>query len=162
MERPTVDEVRRALRYEPDTGKLFWRWRDDIANHVNRRFAGKEAFTAVSGGYRIGGFKGKVYTAQTMVWVIQNGEWPAGKIWRSSDDKSDNRVENLRDSVRGGGRKVGSMSSKQKNNKSGYVGVCFIETLGKWTAYVSKGGKQIRLGYFDQIEDAIAARKAAE
>lgn len=41
-------------------------------------------------------------------------------------------------------------------------GVCWSNTANKWKAYISLEGKQKHLGYFDNIEDAIQARKDAE
>ena len=50
----------------------------------------------------------------------------------------------------------------QKNNKSGTNGVGFNEKLQKSTAYIGHNGKTIHLGVFENIDDAIKARKEAE
>ena len=42
------------------------------------------------------------------------------------------------------------------------VGVCWSKPNNKWKAYIKIDGKQKHLGYFDNKEDAIAARKEAE
>lgn len=47
-----------------------------------------------------------------------------------------------------------------KNNTSGFTGI--NEQHGKWRAYIWRNSKYIHLGMFDNKEDAIAARKAAE
>lgn len=49
-----------------------------------------------------------------------------------------------------------------KNSKSGIKGVCWNESQKKWIAYIQFKKKQIRLGGFSRVEDAIKARKAAE
>lgn len=49
-----------------------------------------------------------------------------------------------------------------KNNASGVDGVSWYKPYSKWAAYITVQGKQIRLGYFDTIEEAAAARKQAE
>lgn len=41
-------------------------------------------------------------------------------------------------------------------------GVCWSNASNKWRAYINIDGKQKHLGYFDDIEDAIKARKEAE
>ena len=41
-------------------------------------------------------------------------------------------------------------------------GVCWSNKSNKWRAYINIDGKQKHLGYFDDIEDAIKARKEAE
>ena len=41
-------------------------------------------------------------------------------------------------------------------------GVCYIKSNGKYKAYIKINNKQKHLGYFDNLEDAIKARKEAE
>ena len=41
-------------------------------------------------------------------------------------------------------------------------GVCWSNECKKWRAYIGVNGKQKHLGYFDDIDDAIKARKDAE
>jgi len=48
------------------------------------------------------------------------------------------------------------------NNKSGVRGVSLDNSRGKWVAYIKVDGKQYTLGRFKTIEEAAAARKAAE
>ena len=50
----------------------------------------------------------------------------------------------------------------QSNNTSGVTGVCFHEPKGQWYARISFKGKSYSLGYFDNINEAIVARKRAE
>ena len=76
-----------------------------------------------------------------------------------SGDTLDNRRINLRivsftDNCRNASCRV--------DNKSGKSGVGWIDRLGKWQARISEGGNKINLGFFSRIEDAIAAREAAE
>lgn len=49
-----------------------------------------------------------------------------------------------------------------KANKSGVVGVCWDKSRGKWMASIRFKGKKYNLGRFDDIQDAIDARKEAE
>lgn len=49
-----------------------------------------------------------------------------------------------------------------KNNNSGYTGVFFESSRGKWTAKITFRRKVYQLGRFDKKEDAIAVRKIAE
>jgi hypothetical protein len=50
----------------------------------------------------------------------------------------------------------------RKSNKSGYVGVYWNPRFKSYQAMISKNKKGIHLGWFKNIEDAIAARKEAE
>ena len=49
-----------------------------------------------------------------------------------------------------------------KNNKYGYPGVGFAKNVKRYRAYISVNKKHINLGYYDELEDAINARKEAE
>ncbi len=46
---------------------------------------------------------------------------------------------------------------KRVNNTSGYKGVSFHRPNGKWRASLQLHGKQIHVGYFSAIEDAVIA-----
>lgn len=48
----------------------------------------------------------------------------------------------------------------QSNNSSGYPGVSYSKN--KWRAYIGINGKQIHLGRYSTLEEAIEARKQAE
>lgn len=48
------------------------------------------------------------------------------------------------------------------NNTSGTTGVGWSKQSGKWRAHIMLDRKQIHLGFFDNIDDAIKARKQAE
>lgn len=74
-------------------------------------------------------------------------------------NKADNRKENLR---------IVTNSQNRMNtripicNTSGTKGVCYVKSRDKWCAYISVNKKRITLGRYNNIEDAIAAREAAE
>lgn len=52
--------------------------------------------------------------------------------------------------------------NKQRNNTSGFIGVCFHKTHCTWRAYIMINKKNINLGSFVDKEDAISARLQAE
>ena len=71
------------------------------------------------------------------------------------NDKQNNNINNLRYATRkenGQNRRLG------KNNTSGYKGVCFCKREAKWRSQIKIDGISLHLGYFDNIEDAKAAR----
>lgn len=47
-------------------------------------------------------------------------------------------------------------------NDKPYKGVYYHKSSGKWAASIKVKGKQIHLGIFNHIEDALVARKDAE
>lgn len=59
----------------------------------------------------------------------------------------------------------GNQQNRQKhpaNNTSGHPGVTWDKKNGKWRAQIMVGGTYTHLGRFTNLDDAIAARKAAE
>lgn len=73
-------------------------------------------------------------------------------------DKLDNRRTNLRICTP---RQNSFNSCVSKNNKLGVKGVS-LTPHGRYRARIMVNRKEIRLGHFEKIEDAIAARKKAE
>lgn len=71
----------------------------------------------------------------------------------------DNRKQNLRIVT---SRQNGLNSSIRKDNTSSVTGVCWDKRRQKWVARVYDNGKEICLGYFNEFNDAIAARKNGE
>lgn len=74
-------------------------------------------------------------------------------------NKSDNRKLNLRLVT----NSQNQMNRKTPlNNTSGVIGVSWSKSKQKWRAYIEKDSKYIHLGYYDEFEDAVAARKIGE
>lgn len=74
-------------------------------------------------------------------------------------NKLDNRKSNLRPIT----HKQNMLNrSIAVNNTSGVTGVSFNKSHNKWYAGISENGNRHNLGYFDNFDDAVAARKAAE
>jgi hypothetical protein len=73
-------------------------------------------------------------------------------------DRLNNQKSNLRVcTVRENNINVGLT----RRNRSGYRGVSFSKTSGKWRATISLDRKQLHLGYFDRPEKASAAYEEA-
>lgn len=73
--------------------------------------------------------------------------------------KYDNRKENLRLATRAQNNINHGLS---KTNTSGYVGVSYMKTKGKYRAYITVNDRQISLGLHDTAELAYEARLKAE
>lgn len=155
----TYEQVRRLFTYEPDTGILRWNHRDDVSKSWNARFAGKEAGSLDTKGYRRVAVNGKFYLAHQIAWFYVKGYW-ADEIDHEDHDRSNNRLNNLRDAT-------SQMNSKNRglrsDSTSGFVGVSQIRKTGRWRAYFhAPGQKQILLGVFATKEEAVEARKMAD
>lgn len=163
---PSPELLRKLLRYEPDTGKLFWRERprelfksDGSFKRWKSKFAGKEAFSGFDDGYKRGYIFGVKFWAHRVCYAIFFGKWPSGQIDHINGIKSDNRIINIRDVSCSENLKNKRL---QRNNTSGVCGVYFYKPTEKWGASIKLNKRSKHLGYFHKIEDAIAARKAAE
>jgi hypothetical protein len=170
----TYAEISKLLKYEPETGKLFWLPRtaemfagstfyggaEAKAKTWNNRYAGKEAFTSCHlNGYRQGGILGKGYLAHRVIWLFEKGSWPIDQLDHINGDRTDNRMENLREVSNAENAKNMTLS---KRNKSGVCGVFWLSHIHKWWASIRVDGANKNLGYFDDFHDACEARKQAE
>lgn len=103
---------------------------------------------------------GNLIPAHRIIWEMHYGKIPEGmEIDHINHITDDNRIENLRLVTRKDNCKNVSMS---KSNKSGVVGVSWCKRTCKWFASIRVDRKEKFLGRYDKIEDAAAARKAAE
>lgn len=145
-----LDQYRSAIRYEPDTGRLF------------RKFKGKpeRALASVlsSTGYGTFILFGKRVLAHRVAWFVHFGDWPVF-IDHINGDRSDNRLANLRNVSRTGNQRNQALN---KNNKSGVPGVRWIPRIQRWRAEIGCGPKRKHLGNFLSFDEARKARKAAE
>lgn len=71
----------------------------------------------------------------------------------------DNRRENLRLVTFGVNSKNRVL---HKSNKAGYQGIYWFKAVKKWRAHITVDGKYISLGFYKELADAVAVRKAAE
>jgi hypothetical protein len=162
---PLTPHLNALLRYEPETGKLFWRERprEMFSNRrahstFNARFAGKEAFTATSRGYRVGRIDDVLYVAHRVIWAMTHGRDPSEDIDHSNGDRGDNRLSNLREATRS--ENLCNRPTPPANT-SGHKGVFLDKRTGKWRAHIKKNRVMQNLGSFDRLEDALAARHSA-
>lgn len=165
---PTPAQIRQLLRYEPDTGKLFWRergpeWFTDgyftaqtNANRWNRLYAGVEAFTNITDGYKRGSVLSHGIRAHRVAWAIYTGGWPSGHIDHINGVRDDNRIVNLRDIPPEENQRNMGLA---KNNQSGAQGVHLDKRNGRWVAQCRVEGKATHVGCFQSLQDAAEARE---
>lgn len=142
----SFEEAYRVLRYEPDTGRFFWRV------HMGRKTrAGKQAGCAGPEGRNVIRVHGRIYQAARLAWLITYREWPENDVDHINGDPTDNRLCNLRAATRGQ-----NMANKRmhKNNTSGVKGVHLHRQTGKWRAVVRINGKNRHLGLFEDKHEA--------
>lgn len=92
--------------------------------------------------------------------IMDVGDFEINKqVDHINGDTLDNRKINLRIVT---SRQNGLNSSIRKDNTSGVTGVCWDKNRKKWLVRVYENGKEINLGYFNDFNNAIIARKNGE
>lgn len=152
---PSTDALRQLLRYEPETGKLYWRSRDNP--QWSARYAGREAFTANCNGYKRGKINNQFFFAHRVVWAMMFGDC-TNQIDHINGDRADNRIENLRSVTNAENAK----NKRHIQNASGVTGVRVERRTGRWRAEIKVSGRLIFLGTFVKKSEAVTARKNAE
>jgi hypothetical protein len=163
---PSPELLRKLLRYETKTGKLFWRERTpEMFRKVgyekswNARYANKEAFTSLnSEGYFTGQIYCKTYSAHRVILAMHTGTWSKQDVDHINGIKSDNRISNLRNSTHAQNM---YNTGPYANNKSGQKGVYFHERDQRWRAQIRISGKVTYLGSFIEKSQAVAAYQAS-
>ncbi len=167
-----IETVRQLLDYNPDTGELFYKERsvemfsdsgqltaDHIKKVWNARYAGKQAFlTKLQNRYYRGNLVTGMFLAHRVIWALVYGEWPD-----EVDHKDHNGFNNKLDNLRSVSHETNGKNHRlNRINTSGACGVHWDACLKKWKAQIGFRGTQTHLGLFDNKEEAIAVRKAAE
>jgi hypothetical protein len=159
-ELPPTEYLRKRLRYEAETGKLFWLAYSGMPPNWLGRFAGKEAFTGrITSGYHTGKIDGRTFFAHRIAWALHYGAAPTGEIDHINGLKTDNRILNLRDATRGENQRNTFM---RRCNTSGFTGVTRHKCTRRWAAQIQVDKKALHLGLFDTKEAAAKARASAE
>lgn len=144
------ESVTDVLRYEPDTGKLFWTVAPSRKVKIGSE-AGCECRTnkLIQVLYR-----GKQYRVHRIAWEIYYGAPPDGEIDHINGNPADNRITNLRCVSHDENQKNLKVS---KRSRTGVPGVRPTKS-GKWQVTVQNKW----VGTFDDFETAVQMRQMME
>lgn len=146
--------MKEVLSYCKESG--VFTWLDPPSRRVK---IGDVAGAVNKDGYVLIQICNKSFRAHRLAWFYAYGEWPVGQVDHINRNRSDNRINNLRITTNQGNSKN---KSKPKNNTSGVPGVSWRKDRNKWQARIGVDFKQKSLGFYDDFDDAVAARKRAE
>ncbi len=168
---PTPDQLRQLLRYDADSGNLYWRergaqWFSDRhrdatgnANNWNARYAGKQAGYLAPVGYRYVALpNGSRVSEHRVIWAMTHDAWPK-VIDHMDGDKTNNRLSNLRSVSQTENLRN---AKRWSHNTSGVTGVCLEGRSGKWLATIKVNQRAIHLGLRETFDEAVELRREAE
>lgn len=139
------------LKYDPDTGVITWK-----KYRNNRHKAKKIAGSPHIRGYLVIGFKGKVYYAQRLAWLLHYGEWPSNQIDHINGIRNDNRIANLRlVSARG------NSSNKKIHREGKLVGASYEKKLNRYCSVIEINKKYLKIGRYPTELEAHKAYMTA-
>jgi hypothetical protein len=148
----TQQRLKEVLNYDAESGVFTW------ARNRTRASEGKIAGGNDGHGYWSICIDGVKHPAHRLAWLYVYGSSPE-EIDHQNHVRTDNRLVNLRATDRSGNAKN---ISRPSSNRSGVIGVSWIQRTGKrnsrWEVRVC--GKF--LGYFDDFFEAVCRRKSAE
>ena len=150
----TAEYLRSVLHYNPETG-IFIR-KVSTANSVR---VGDVAGCQNGEGYLQIRLQSRLHQAHRLAWLYMYSNWPEDQLDHVNRIRTDNRIANLREVTN---KQNMQNAGKYGHNTSGHPGVSWHKQRSKWRAQIKHNQKQIHLGSFASLEEAIAARRAAE
>lgn len=147
-----ISRLKELLIYDASTGLFHWRENRSGSKRNQKPSAGN----LNSIGYIDIRIDGVLFRAHRLAWAYAHGEFPDGLIDHINRIRSDNRLCNLRKAD----LKQNAYNSKiRKSSVSGHKGISWDKSRGKWKSYGFINGKQVFLGRFDELSEAIKARE---
>lgn len=153
---PTLEKVKEHLRYDQESGLLYWVKNPSRGSRVLGRVAGRG-----NHGYIIVRLESVDYFAHRLAWLLWHGEDPGDlTIDHINMDRSDNKIINLRLATRSENQRNHGIRS---DNKSGYKNVCWDAQREKWVAIIKVNKVKIHAGFHSTPELAsLAAHDARQ
>lgn len=145
----TSHELNQLFRYDPETGKLFWK-----VSTSNRIKVGDEAGSKTTLGYIMIRLDKKYILAHRIIMKMCSKDYNESLYVDHCDGNPlNNRYSNLRLTTIDENLKN---KKRYKNNKSGEMGI--YHHRNRWEVGCRIDGKQIYGGRYTSIEEAIKAR----
>jgi len=149
----THAELLSLMTYDPATGVFHWReYKYPRRPDLMVGFVSDEGYLRC----KIGS---QTYPLHRLAWFYVHKRWPSGQIDHINRDKADNRLSNLRVATHGQNQ---TNAGAHKTNRLGVRGVRKKQRGLRYEARITHEGRVIHLGHYLTIEEAAAARKAAE
>lgn len=155
----TQEQLKSMFHYNPETG-IFTRLTRPCHSVKIGEEAGYLHWFTKNLAYRHIEIGGKQYATHRLAFLYMTGEMPSEHVDHIDGNGLNNAWANLREVNRSQNLRNRKLNA---NNKSGHIGVSWYAPNGKWRASINiESGKKKHIGYFNSIEDAVAARQAAQ
>ena len=148
--------LKKIMDYDPKTG--VFRWKESPCSWIK---PGMRAGNVKPAGYRCMTIGGKKNQAARLAWLYVHGYWPENEIDHINRIRDDDRIENLREVT----TQCNMRNAQQpKTNTSGVKGVYRLKKCAdkNWRARISHNNKNYCLGCFEDYDEAVCHRLAAE
>lgn len=147
----TQSELHQWFHYNPQTGKFM---------RLMKTGKLKATGTTNTLGYKVIGFKSKLWLAHRLAWLYIYGEYPIWDIDHIDENKGNNAINNLRLATRS--QNMQNVKNANRNNAQKIRGVYFHKPTGLYMAAIMVDGKRKHLGYYKSVEQAKEARQNAK
>ena len=134
-------------RFEYKDGDLFYKKTEGCMKQ------GAKAGTIDKGGYLKALINRKPYRLHRIIFMMHHGYLPQ-YLDHIDGNPANNRIENLRPAT---ASENNLNRGKHKRNTSGFKGVTWVATEGRYSARIAIGKKRLFLGYFDNPKEAHQA-----
>lgn len=149
-----IDAAKELLAYDRETGAFTWR-----VSRGGSAKAGSRAGSIDTRGYLQIKVHGRFIFAHRLAWALEHGAEPDSDIDHIDRNPLNNAIANLRLCTHAENHQNTGLRS---DNSSGVTGVSYVKNSGKWLAYINRDGRRVRLGLFENFDDAVAARLKAK
>lgn len=149
----TQEYLQSILNYNPGSGILVWKFREDRTPQWNGRYSGMEAgcvtYFERGGPYRVLNIDNKTYLVHRIIWFYYHGYIP-DQVDHKDGNGVNNKIINLRD------------ASQTLNNANSNIKVRGTERHGRgFKARIKIKGETIYLGTYDTESEAHTVFKEA-
>jgi hypothetical protein len=141
----TQEELKDKLIYDQDNGMFIWK------SSIRKSKINTIAGTGNKKGYIQIAIYSKLYFAHKLAWLYMTGSFPKNDLDHIDGNPQNNAFNNLREATRSQNcmnRKISSL------NTTGFKGVSFNKSTGKFIAQLKVNGIYKYLGCFNTAEEA--------
>lgn len=149
----TQKRLKEVFDYNGETGMFTWK-----ITKSSKSIKGNLAGSVSDKGYLTVRIDGGFYRLHRLAWLYITGSHPEGQIDHIDRNKTNNKFNNLRITSNTENCRNKTMN---KSNTTGVTGIYWRKSTKKWQVSIKVNYKSVHIGCFNNLKDAITARKDA-